>query len=128
MTVSRARSGGGAGRRGCSAGAEACVAPGFVARSSSEQRQLGVPAIPGALTPTEVEAAWLARRRAREAVPGSAVGPAYVRELLAPLAGIPLLVTGGIDARNAGAFLDAGAVAVGAGSALEEPAEVGAAS
>jgi len=46
-----------------------------------------------------------------------------VRELLAPLADIPLLVTGGIESRNARAFLDAGAIAVGAGSALEDPAE-----
>jgi 2-dehydro-3-deoxyphosphogluconate aldolase/(4S)-4-hydroxy-2-oxoglutarate aldolase len=43
--------------------------------------------------------------------------------LLAPLAEIPLLVTGGIDSRNARAFLDAGAIALGAGSALEDPAE-----
>jgi 2-keto-3-deoxy-6-phosphogluconate aldolase len=43
-----------------------------------------------------------------------------VRELLAPLADVPLLVTGGIDATNARAFLDAGAVAVGAGSALDD--------
>ena len=55
--------------------------------------------------------------------PGNLGGPAYVRELLAPLADISLLVTGGIDSRNARAFLDSGAIAVGAGSALEDPAE-----
>jgi 2-dehydro-3-deoxyphosphogluconate aldolase/(4S)-4-hydroxy-2-oxoglutarate aldolase len=43
-----------------------------------------------------------------------------VRDLLAPLADIPLLVTGGVDASNARAFLEAGAVAVGVGSALDD--------
>ena len=51
-------------------------------------------------------------------------GPAYVRDLLAPLADVPLLVTGGVDAANAAAFLEAGAAAVGVGSALGDPDEV----
>lgn len=105
------------------AGAEAVVSPGFVREVVERAAELGVPAIPGALTPTEVEAAWLAGAALVKLFPGSVGGPAYVRELRAPLADIPLLVTGGIDSRNARAFLDAGAVAVGAGSALEDPAE-----
>ena len=59
--------------------------------------------------------------------PGNAVGPGYVRELLAPLADVPLIVTGGIDAGNARGFLEAGAVAVGAGSSLTGAADVEAA-
>jgi 2-dehydro-3-deoxyphosphogluconate aldolase/(4S)-4-hydroxy-2-oxoglutarate aldolase len=46
-----------------------------------------------------------------------------VRELLAPLSDVPLLVTGGVDATNARAFLDVGAVAVGVGSALADEDE-----
>ena len=105
------------------AGAEAVVSPGFVREVVERAAELGVPAVPGALTPTEVEAAWLAGAALVKLFPGSAGGPAYVRELLAPLADVPLLVTGGIDSRNARAFLDAGAVAVGAGSALGDPDE-----
>jgi 2-dehydro-3-deoxyphosphogluconate aldolase / (4S)-4-hydroxy-2-oxoglutarate aldolase len=105
------------------AGAEAVVSPGFVREVVERAADLGVPAVPGALTPTEVEAAWLAGAALVKLFPGSVGGPAYVRELLAPLADVPLLVTGGIDSRNARAFLDAGAVAVGAGSALEDPDE-----
>jgi 2-dehydro-3-deoxyphosphogluconate aldolase / (4S)-4-hydroxy-2-oxoglutarate aldolase len=41
-----------------------------------------------------------------------------VRELRGPLPEIEIIPTGGIDASNAGAFLDAGAAAVGIGSAL----------
>jgi len=106
------------------AGAEAVVSPGFVREVVERAAELGVPAVPGALTPTEVEAAWRAGAALVKLFPGSLGGPAYVRELLAPLADIPLLVTGGIESRIARAFLDAGAIAVGAGSALEDPAEV----
>jgi 2-dehydro-3-deoxyphosphogluconate aldolase/(4S)-4-hydroxy-2-oxoglutarate aldolase len=105
------------------AGAEAVVSPGFVREVVERAAELGVPAVPGALTPTEVDNAWRAGAALVKLFPGSLGGPAYVRELLAPLADIPLLVTGGIDSRNARAFLDAGAIAVGAGSVLEDPAE-----
>jgi len=105
------------------AGAEAVVSPGFVREVVERAAELGVPAVPGALTPSEVEAAWRAGAALVKLFPGRLGGPAYVRELLAPLADIPLLVTGGIDSRNARAFLDAGAIAVGAGSVLKDPAE-----
>ena len=105
------------------AGAEAVVSPGLVGAVLERARELGVAAIPGALTPTEVEAAWAAGAALVKLFPGSLGGPGYVRELLAPLADVPLLVTGGIDSSNARAFLDAGAVAVGAGSALADPGE-----
>jgi 2-dehydro-3-deoxyphosphogluconate aldolase / (4S)-4-hydroxy-2-oxoglutarate aldolase len=106
------------------AGAEACVSPALVPAVVERCGALGVPAIPGALTPTEVELAWSLGAALVKLFPGSAVGPGYVRELRAPFAEVPLMVTGGIDASNARAFLDAGAVAVGAGSALTRAADV----
>jgi 2-dehydro-3-deoxyphosphogluconate aldolase/(4S)-4-hydroxy-2-oxoglutarate aldolase len=106
------------------AGAEACVSPGLVPAVLERCGALGVPAVPGALTPTEVERAWSLGAALVKLFPGSAVGPGYVRELLAPLADVPLIVTGGIDETNARAFLDAGAVAVGAGSSLTGAADV----
>jgi 2-dehydro-3-deoxyphosphogluconate aldolase / (4S)-4-hydroxy-2-oxoglutarate aldolase len=105
------------------AGAEAIVSPGLSHAVVSRARELGVPAIPGALTPTEIEAAWTAGAALVKLFPAGFVGPRYVRDVLAPLADVPLLVTGGVDASNARAFLDAGAVAVGAGSALDDPDE-----
>lgn len=109
------------------AGAEACVGPAFVPAVVERCRELGVAAIPGALTPSEVEAAWQAGAGLVKLFPGALGGPAYVRELLAPLAGVRLLVTGGITAQNAGEYLEAGAVAVGAGSALTGAPDVEAA-
>jgi len=108
------------------AGAEACVAPGLVAEMVEACHRLGVPAIPGTLTPTEVEAACALGVELVKLFPAGAVGPGYVRDLLAPLDGVELLVTGGVDSSNAAAFLDAGAVAVGVGSALTAAADVGA--
>src|SRR5438067_8422367 len=105
------------------AGAEAVVSPGFSQAVVARARELGLPAIPGALTPTEIEAAWAAGAALVKLFPARLGGPGYVRDVLAPLADVPLLVTGGVDASNARAFLDAGAVAVGVGSALNDPAE-----
>jgi 2-dehydro-3-deoxyphosphogluconate aldolase/(4S)-4-hydroxy-2-oxoglutarate aldolase len=105
------------------AGAGAVVSPGSFPEVVARAVELGIPAIPGALTPTEVEAAWRAGAAMVKLFPASLGGPGYVRDLLAPLADIPLLVTGGVDASNARAFLDAGAVAVGVGSALDDPEE-----
>jgi 2-dehydro-3-deoxyphosphogluconate aldolase / (4S)-4-hydroxy-2-oxoglutarate aldolase len=77
-----------------------------------------VPAFPGALTPTEILAAWRAGAAAVKLFPASAVGPAFVREHRGPFRDIPLIPTGGVTAESAPAFIAAGAVAVGLGSWL----------
>jgi 2-dehydro-3-deoxyphosphogluconate aldolase/(4S)-4-hydroxy-2-oxoglutarate aldolase len=96
------------------AGAEACVGPALVPEVVERCLERGVLAVPGALTPTEVERAWRSGAGLVKVFPGSFGGPDYVRALLAPLGEIPLLVTGGVTPASARAFLDAGAVAVGA--------------
>jgi 2-dehydro-3-deoxyphosphogluconate aldolase / (4S)-4-hydroxy-2-oxoglutarate aldolase len=106
------------------AGAEACVAPALAPDMVERCSALGVPAIPGALTPSELEAASALGVALVKLFPGSLVGPDYVREVLGPLAGLELLVTGGVDASNARAYLDAGAVAVGVGSALTRATDI----
>lgn len=78
----------------------------------------GLPFVPGAMTPTEAAAAWEASATFVKLFPASAVGPSFVRELRGPLPDVQLIPTGGIDASNAGAFLDAGAAAVGIGGAI----------
>jgi 2-dehydro-3-deoxyphosphogluconate aldolase/(4S)-4-hydroxy-2-oxoglutarate aldolase len=103
-------------RAAVDAGAEAVVGPAFVPEVTAICHELGVPSIPGALTPSEIEAAWRAGAALVKLFPGRLGGPGYVRDVLAPLADVRLLVTGGVDAENAVAFLAAGAVAVGADS------------
>jgi 2-dehydro-3-deoxyphosphogluconate aldolase/(4S)-4-hydroxy-2-oxoglutarate aldolase len=80
--------------------------------------EIGLPFIPGAYSPTEVDAAWRAGAAFVKLFPASSLGANHVRELRGPLPEVELIVTGGIDASNAAGFLDAGAAAVGVGSAL----------
>jgi 2-dehydro-3-deoxyphosphogluconate aldolase/(4S)-4-hydroxy-2-oxoglutarate aldolase len=109
------------------AGAQACVAPALVPAMIARCRALGVPAIPGTLTPSEVEAARGLGAELVKLFPAGLLGPGYVRDVLAPLSDVPLLATGGVDLTNAREFLDAGAVAVGVGSALTGSDDVAAA-
>ena len=78
----------------------------------------GLPFVPGAYSPTEVDAAWRAGATFVKLFPGSSLGASHVRELRGPLPEIETIVTGGVDSTNAVTFLAAGAVAVGIGSAL----------
>jgi 2-dehydro-3-deoxyphosphogluconate aldolase / (4S)-4-hydroxy-2-oxoglutarate aldolase len=84
---------------------------------------LGLPSLPGAATATEV---WRAHRAGATAVkvfPAEQLGgPAYLRALRAPLGGVELVPTGGVDAANARNYLEAGAVALGVGSSVFDPA------
>jgi 2-dehydro-3-deoxyphosphogluconate aldolase/(4S)-4-hydroxy-2-oxoglutarate aldolase len=50
--------------------------------------------------------------------PSTALGPGYFKDILAPLPQIKLTPTGGVDLKNAGEWIKAGAVFLGAGSAL----------
>ena len=100
-------------RQAVGAGAEAVVGPVFDTKIVEVCRDLGVPPIPGGLTPSELEAAWRSGAPLVKLFPGRLVGPQYVRDVLAPLSDLRLIVTGGIDAENALEFLGAGAVAVG---------------
>jgi 2-dehydro-3-deoxyphosphogluconate aldolase/(4S)-4-hydroxy-2-oxoglutarate aldolase len=75
--------------------------------------------IPGALTPTEVVAAWRAGADLVKVFPAGAVGgPAYIKSLLAPLPQIPLVPTGGVNLKTAKGFIRAGAAALGVGADL----------
>ena len=100
------------------AGASFVVAPVLDLELGATAVRGGIPFIPGAMTPTEVGAAWAAGATFVKLFPASAVGPSFVREVRGPLPEVQLIPTGGIDATNAGAFLDAGAVAVGIGGAI----------
>jgi 2-dehydro-3-deoxyphosphogluconate aldolase/(4S)-4-hydroxy-2-oxoglutarate aldolase len=82
-----------------------------------------IPAIPGALTPSEILTAHRAGASAVKIFPARQLGPTYIKELLEPLPFLKLLPTCGITADNARAYLQAGAFALGVGSALlDKPA------
>jgi 2-dehydro-3-deoxyphosphogluconate aldolase/(4S)-4-hydroxy-2-oxoglutarate aldolase len=77
-----------------------------------------VPVIAGALTPTEVYAAWSSGADMVKVFPCRPFGPEYIRELLGPYEQIPLVAVGGVDLNNIREYFAAGARAVGASTSL----------
>lgn len=102
----------------CDAGASFLVSPHTDAALIARARERGVPFLPGALTPTEIVRAWQLGATCVKVFPGSAVGPSYLKAIKAPLPHVALMPTGGVDEKNLGEWLKAGAVAVGMGGAL----------
>jgi len=86
-----------------------------------------LPVVCGALTPTEIETAALAGAALVKVFPADRFGPGYVRDVLAPMPELRLAPTGGVTADSVASYAAAGAVAVGVGSALVDPALVAAA-
>ena len=85
----------------------------------------GLPVVAGALTPTEVVAALAVGVTAVKLFPASLGGVSYLRALRDPFPDVPFVPVGGVDAEAAGAYLAAGAVAVGVGSPLVGDAAAG---
>lgn len=99
------------------AGAGFVVTPAMSA-GAARAVERGVPTLIGAMTPTEVWNAATAGAVAVKVFPASAGGPGYLAALRDPFPGLPLVPVGGVRADQVGAFLEAGAVAVGVGSPL----------
>ena len=100
------------------AGAQFLVAPNAVAGMVKAGAESGVPCLLGALTPSEIIAAWNLGAAAVKVFPASLGGPRYLRDVRAPLPDIPLIPTGGISIDDVPDYLSAGAIAVGLGSPL----------
>jgi 2-dehydro-3-deoxyphosphogluconate aldolase/(4S)-4-hydroxy-2-oxoglutarate aldolase len=114
-----------AAERAVSAGARFLVAPDTDPELIAWAADRDVPIFPGAMTPTEIRAAWRAGAPAVKLFPASALRPDYLGAVAAPLLGVPLIPTGGITAENAPDWRAAGAVAVGAGGWLTAPEDLG---
>jgi 2-dehydro-3-deoxyphosphogluconate aldolase / (4S)-4-hydroxy-2-oxoglutarate aldolase len=109
-------------RAAIAAGAKFVVSPGLSLEVIRVCRELGVAVFPGALTPTEVLAAWDAGADVVKIFPCGLLGGAkYIRALKGPFPHVPLLPTNGITLENLAEFLSAGAVAVGVGEKIFDP-------
>lgn len=84
-----------------------------------------VPVMPGAMTIREVIEAMEAGADIIKLFPGEAFGPGFIKSIKGPLPQAPLMPTGGVDVGNVGEWIQAGAVAVGAGSSLIGGAKTG---
>jgi 2-dehydro-3-deoxyphosphogluconate aldolase/(4S)-4-hydroxy-2-oxoglutarate aldolase len=101
------------------AGAQFAVSPVLDDGAVTAAARLGLPFVPGALTPTEIVNAWRAGCEVVKVSPVGSVGGAdYLRQVGAFLPGIPLMPTGGVEPAEVPAHLAAGAVAVGLGGPL----------
>lgn len=101
------------------AGAEFFVTPALNTKTIEICQRYSKVIMPGALTPTEIVAAWEAGADLVKIFPaGNLGGPSYIKALKAPLPQVLMVPTGGVTLENTAAFLKAGASAVAVGSDL----------
>jgi len=107
------------------AGAAFVVSPCFIPGLVRYVSLRGILVMPGAMTPTEILTAMEAGADMVKIFPGSALGPAYLRAVLAPLPRARLVPTGGVSLDNVGRWIKSGAAAVGVGGELTGGAKTG---
>ena len=94
------------------AGAMFLTSPGLVPEVVDFAAVANIVAIPGALTPTEVQLALRAGADYIKIFPCAQVGgPSYIRALKAPFQKAALIASGGVNQQNADGFILAGAAA-----------------
>lgn len=105
-------------------GAKFVFSPTFNAETIKMTKRYGALSIPGAMTPTEILSAYEHGADVIKVFPANVLGPAYIKGIKGPLPHIPVMSTGGINIDNAGDYIKAGAIGIGAGSTLVPAAEV----
>jgi 2-dehydro-3-deoxyphosphogluconate aldolase/(4S)-4-hydroxy-2-oxoglutarate aldolase len=107
------------GRAALLAGAQFIVSPTLNLDLIQLAHRYSAVVIPGAMTPTEILTAWNAGADMVKVFPAAQLGgPEYLKALRGPLPQILLVPTGGVNLQNAGAFIKAGATALGVGGEL----------
>ena len=101
------------------AGARCIVTPFLSDEVMAAARELGIPILPGAATPTEIRRALDLGAAAVKVFPARELGgPDYLKAVGGPLGHPPLVPTGGVGAGNGRAFIEAGALALGVGGSV----------
>jgi len=108
------------------AGARFLVSPVVDGDVIAEASRLGVAAMPGCSTPTEMLRAHHAGAALQKLFPAPGTGPAWVAQTIAPLPFLRIVPTAGVTADNAPAYLMAGAFAVGFVSSLFDAGDIAA--
>ncbi len=108
-----------AARRCIDAGAQFLVSPGLNLQTVELAVREEMLMMAGALTPTEVMAAWEAGSDFVKIFPcGQMGGAKYIKALKGPFPQVPFVPTGGVNLNTAAEFIEAGAVALGIGGEL----------
>jgi 2-dehydro-3-deoxyphosphogluconate aldolase / (4S)-4-hydroxy-2-oxoglutarate aldolase len=101
------------------AGAQFLTSPGLVLEVVECAKKQNLVAFPGALTPSEIIAAWNAGADFVKIFPCAPLGGEhYIQALKRPFSNIPLIASGGVNQQTAKGFLLAGAAALGIGAEL----------
>ncbi len=99
-------------------GAKFVVAPHFNPDTTKLCNRYRIANMAGILTVREAVEAMEAGVDILKLFPGDLFGPAFIKDIRGPLPYAKIMPTGGVDISNAGDWIRAGAVAVGAGSSL----------
>lgn len=100
------------------AGAEFIVTPNCNPVIIRKANAAGLVTMPGTITPTEMVTAHEAGADYVKVFPVRALGPGYVKDVLAPLKHLKLIAVGGISPDNVADYLKAGCVGVAASGSL----------
>jgi 2-dehydro-3-deoxyphosphogluconate aldolase/(4S)-4-hydroxy-2-oxoglutarate aldolase len=112
-------------RRCLGAGAMFLTSPGLDLQVVNFALNHDVVVFPGALTPSEIMAAWKAGADFVKVFPCSRLGGAsYINALKSPFPHIPMIASGGVTQGNTADFILGGAAAVGIGRDLINPEAV----
>ena len=98
------------------AGGEFIISPNTNGEVIDRTRRLDLVSLPGAFTPSEVQAAYESGADFVKLFPITELGVGYVKAVRAPLCHIPMLAVGGIDLTNMASYLAAGVDGFGIGS------------
>jgi 2-dehydro-3-deoxyphosphogluconate aldolase / (4S)-4-hydroxy-2-oxoglutarate aldolase len=104
--------------RAIAAGAEFLVSPVFDRQVFDVAGRHDVAMVPGALTPTEILAAWRAGSKLVKVFPARLATPGFFADLRGPFPMLRLMPTGNMDTTTVPQYIAAGAAAVGIGKAL----------
>lgn len=105
-------------REAIDTGAAFVVSPTFEPSVVEACNEAGVPVAPGVFTPTEAQRAHEAGADVVKIFPAKTGGPGHLSAIKGPLGHLDVIPTGGVGPDNAGEYVEAGAMAVGAGGAI----------
>lgn len=100
------------------AGAAFMIAPDTNIEVIKRAKELGMVAIPGAMTPSEIMTAYNNGADYVKVFPAADLGTSYIKAIKGPISHIPMMAVGGVDVSNAADFMKAGMCGLGVGGTL----------
>lgn len=107
------------------AGAKYIVSPCFDKETAKLCNRYAIPYLPGCMTINEIKTAAEYGVDIIKLFPSHLFEPGIIKSIKGPLPHVAIMPTGGVNLKNAGAWIKNGAVAIGIGSELTKPAQAG---